>query len=100
MKPVVGLLGKKAPEIVYAAPDYWWLQVVVRLKDGVTVERVSKVSESTANVADLIRAGKVDLVINTPFGRAPRRKRKVLAQFRRECAELKRLCERATSVTL
>ncbi|MGE5459452.1 MAG: carbamoyl-phosphate synthase large subunit [Solirubrobacterales bacterium] len=39
---------------------------------GVPVERVAKVSESTANVADLIRAGKVDLVINTPFGRAPR----------------------------
>jgi carbamoyl-phosphate synthase large subunit len=39
---------------------------------GITVERVSKVSEGPHNVADLIRGGKVDLVINTPFGRGPR----------------------------
>ncbi len=39
---------------------------------GVPVERVSKVSESPENVAELIRGGKVDLVINTPFGRGPR----------------------------
>ena len=43
---------------------------------GVPVEAVAKVSESQAdakpNVADLIRAGRVDLVINTPFGRGPR----------------------------
>jgi carbamoyl-phosphate synthase large subunit len=43
---------------------------------GVPVEAVAKVSESQddakPNVADLIRAGRVDLVINTPFGRGPR----------------------------
>ena len=39
---------------------------------GIPVERVAKVSESQDNVAELIRAGRVDLVINTPFGRAPR----------------------------
>jgi carbamoyl-phosphate synthase large subunit len=42
---------------------------------GISVERVAKVSEgrsSPRNVAELIRGGKVDLVINTPFGRAPR----------------------------
>jgi len=39
---------------------------------GVPVERVPKVSESPENVAELIRGGKVDLVINTPFGRGPR----------------------------
>ena len=39
---------------------------------GISVERVAKVSESPDNVAELIRAGRVDLVINTPFGRAPR----------------------------
>ena len=33
---------------------------------------VAKVSEDADNVAGLIRAGAVDLVINTPFGRAPR----------------------------
>jgi carbamoyl-phosphate synthase large subunit len=30
------------------------------------------VSESTANVAEMIRGGRIDLVINTPFGRGPR----------------------------
>jgi carbamoyl-phosphate synthase large subunit len=44
----------------------------VLLRAGIPVEAVSKVSESDDNVAELIRAGKVDLVINTPFGRAPR----------------------------
>jgi carbamoyl-phosphate synthase large subunit len=39
---------------------------------GIPVERVAKVSEGPDNVAELIRAGKIDLVINTPFGRAPR----------------------------
>jgi carbamoyl-phosphate synthase large subunit len=39
---------------------------------GIPVERVAKVSEDPDNVAGLIRGGSVDLVINTPFGRAPR----------------------------
>jgi carbamoyl-phosphate synthase large subunit len=39
---------------------------------GIAVERVAKVSEGPDNVADLIRRGEIDLVINTPFGRAPR----------------------------
>jgi carbamoyl-phosphate synthase large subunit len=39
---------------------------------GIAVERVAKVSEGPDNVAELIRAGKVDLVVNTPFGREPR----------------------------
>jgi carbamoyl-phosphate synthase large subunit len=39
---------------------------------GIPVEIVAKVSEDPVNVAGLIREGKVDLVINTPFGRAPR----------------------------
>ncbi|MGZ8571375.1 MAG: ATP-binding protein, partial [Actinomycetota bacterium] len=39
---------------------------------GIPVERVAKVSEGPDNVAELIRAGKIGLVINTPFGRAPR----------------------------
>jgi carbamoyl-phosphate synthase large subunit len=33
---------------------------------------VDKVSEGTPNVADFIREGGVDLVVNTPFGRGPR----------------------------
>ncbi len=44
----------------------------VLVRAGIPVEAVAKVSESEDNVAELIRAGKVDLVINTPFGRAPR----------------------------
>jgi carbamoyl-phosphate synthase large subunit len=39
---------------------------------GIPVERVAKVSEGSNHVADLIRGGKVDLVVNTPFGRGPR----------------------------
>jgi carbamoyl-phosphate synthase large subunit len=39
---------------------------------GIPVTRVDKVSEGTPNVADLIRDGHVDLVVNTPFGRGPR----------------------------
>jgi carbamoyl-phosphate synthase large subunit len=39
---------------------------------GISVARVAKVSEGADNVVDLIRDGRVDLVINTPFGRAPR----------------------------
>ncbi len=39
---------------------------------GIRVERVAKVSESPQNVAELIRGGHVDLVINTPFGRGAR----------------------------
>jgi carbamoyl-phosphate synthase large subunit len=39
---------------------------------GVPVTRVRKVSEGERNVADLIRGGDVDLVINTPFGRGSR----------------------------
>ncbi|HEU4528714.1 MAG TPA: carbamoyl-phosphate synthase large subunit [Actinomycetota bacterium] len=38
----------------------------------IPVERVAKVSESSDNVAMLIQGGRVDLVINTPFGRGPR----------------------------
>ncbi len=39
---------------------------------GVAVQRVAKVSEGPDNVVELIRGGQVGLVINTPFGRAPR----------------------------
>ncbi|MET0802143.1 MAG: carbamoyl-phosphate synthase large subunit [Actinomycetota bacterium] len=39
---------------------------------GIPVERVAKVSEGPDNVAEMIRAGGIDLVINTPFGRGPR----------------------------
>ncbi|HYH28323.1 MAG TPA: carbamoyl-phosphate synthase large subunit, partial [Actinomycetota bacterium] len=39
---------------------------------GVPVSQVRKLNEGSPNAADLIRAGEVDLVINTPFGRGPR----------------------------
>ena len=41
-------------------------------RSGVPVEPVAKLSEGPDNVVELIRAGRVDLVINTPFGRRPR----------------------------
>jgi carbamoyl-phosphate synthase large subunit len=41
-------------------------------RGGIPVEAVAKVSEGVHNVVDLIRDGRIDLVINTPFGRAPR----------------------------
>jgi carbamoyl-phosphate synthase large subunit len=39
---------------------------------GIPVERVAKVSEGPDNVAEMIRGGSIDLVVNTPFGRGPR----------------------------
>ncbi|HEX9891386.1 MAG TPA: carbamoyl-phosphate synthase large subunit, partial [Actinomycetota bacterium] len=39
---------------------------------GVAVSQVRKLSEGSPNAAELIMAGEVDLVINTPFGRGPR----------------------------
>jgi carbamoyl-phosphate synthase large subunit len=39
---------------------------------GVPVTSVAKVSDGRPNACDLILAGKVDLVINTPFGRGSR----------------------------
>jgi carbamoyl-phosphate synthase large subunit len=41
-------------------------------RSGLEVSCVAKVSEGHPNAADLIAAGRVDLVINTPFGREPR----------------------------
>src|SRR5947207_9324827 len=41
-------------------------------KAGVRVTPVPKRSEGSPNAEDLIAAGRVDLVINTPFGRGPR----------------------------
>jgi carbamoyl-phosphate synthase large subunit len=39
---------------------------------GIAVERVAKMSEGPDNVGEMIRGGRVDLVVNTPFGRGPR----------------------------
>ncbi|HYZ10368.1 MAG TPA: carbamoyl-phosphate synthase large subunit, partial [Actinomycetota bacterium] len=41
-------------------------------RSGIEVSCVAKVSEGHPNAEDLIAAGRVDLVINTPFGREPR----------------------------
>jgi carbamoyl-phosphate synthase large subunit len=41
-----------------------WLQ-----KDGIPCARICKVNEGHPHVADVIRAGGIDLVINTPLGR-------------------------------
>ncbi len=39
---------------------------------GMDVTRVDKVSEGAPSVIDLIHEGRVDLIVNTPFGRGPR----------------------------
>jgi carbamoyl-phosphate synthase large subunit len=39
---------------------------------GIPVTRVAKVSEGGRSIADLIRDGEVDLIVNTPFGRGTR----------------------------
>jgi carbamoyl-phosphate synthase large subunit len=44
----------------------------VLARAGVRVMPVLKRSEGSPNAEDLIEAGRVDLVINTPFGRGPR----------------------------
>jgi carbamoyl-phosphate synthase large subunit len=44
----------------------------VLARAGIPVTPVLKMSEGRPNVVDLIYEGKVDLVINTPFGRGPR----------------------------
>jgi carbamoyl-phosphate synthase large subunit len=41
-------------------------------RSGIDVSCVAKISEGHPNATDLIRQGRVDLVINTPFGRRPR----------------------------
>jgi carbamoyl-phosphate synthase large subunit len=44
----------------------------VLTRAGIEVTPVLKMSEGRPNVVDLIYEGRVDLVINTPFGRGPR----------------------------
>ncbi len=44
----------------------------VLARNGIPVTPVRKRSEGGPNVVDLIRAGRIDIVINTPFGRGPR----------------------------
>jgi carbamoyl-phosphate synthase large subunit len=39
---------------------------------GIAVERVTKVSEGSPSIVDRIAAGEIAMIINTPFGRAPR----------------------------
>ncbi|HEX5948447.1 MAG TPA: carbamoyl-phosphate synthase large subunit, partial [Actinomycetota bacterium] len=41
-------------------------------RSGLEVSCVAKVSKGRPNAVDMIAAGRVDLVINTPFGREPR----------------------------
>ncbi len=41
--------------------------------NGIEAERIRKVSEGHPNVVDLMRQGEVELIINTPSSRSPRR---------------------------
>ena len=49
-----------------------WGTASVLARHGVAAACVRKRSEGSPNAVDLIEAGGVDLVINTPFGRGPR----------------------------
>lgn len=40
--------------------------------NGTKIKHILKVREGSPNVVDLIKKGKIDLVINTPFGKGPR----------------------------
>ena len=42
-------------------------------ENGIKTETVMRISEGRPNVADLIKNGKIQLVINTPLGLIPRR---------------------------
>jgi carbamoyl-phosphate synthase large subunit len=44
----------------------------VLARAGIRVEEVPKVSEGDTSVVERIRAGDIDLIVNTPFGRGPR----------------------------
>src|SRR5262249_62428725 len=44
----------------------------VLARAGIPVTAVSKRSEGSPNAPELIEEGRIDLVINTPFGREPR----------------------------
>lgn len=41
-------------------------------KNGISVKVISKISEARPNILDLMKDGKIQLVINTPSGRIPR----------------------------
>ena len=41
-------------------------------KNGISVKVLSKIAEGSPNVLDLMKDGKIQLVINTPSGRIPR----------------------------
>lgn len=41
-------------------------------KNNIKVKKLPKISEGGSNILDLMKAGKVQLVINTPSGRSPR----------------------------
>jgi len=41
-------------------------------KNGIAVKVLSKIAEGRPNVVDLMKDGKIQMVINTPSGRIPR----------------------------
>ncbi len=41
-------------------------------KNGIKVKALKKIAEGKPNILDLIKEGKIDLIINTPSGKTPR----------------------------
>lgn len=55
-----GVRPEGAPQVVYAAPEWWWLQVVGRVKPGVTIE------EARAEIDRLFRESVLANINATP----------------------------------
>ncbi len=70
-KRAIVFLSKRLADLGFTLLATGGTAGVIR-RAGVRVEAVAKVSEGSDNVAELIRGGRVELVINTPFGRGPR----------------------------
>jgi predicted permease len=55
-----GVRSESAPQVVFASPGYWWLQVVGRVKPGVTIE------QARAEVDRLFRESVLANITSTP----------------------------------
>jgi carbamoyl-phosphate synthase large subunit len=70
-KPAATQLGARMHDLGFRVFATSGTAAAIR-KMGTPVDAVNKVGEGSPHVADLIRGGDVDLVINTPIGRGAR----------------------------
>ncbi|MGE5114001.1 MAG: carbamoyl-phosphate synthase large subunit [Acidobacteriaceae bacterium] len=69
-KPRVAELARKFVEMGFGLVATYGTAAVLQ-KAGMEVERVFKVNEGRPNVVDLIKGGRIHLIINTPHGAEP-----------------------------